>query len=366
MLKSFCLLVVLLITINTLGQTLTSPAGTAVSQLPGNRAWNNVARATGNANGTTSTAGILNNGNPNTRVLALTNFNFAALPANITIDGILATVTRSSTGGTARDINIELIKGGVIQNAANRANALNWPAALTAVNYGGATDLWNNTWTRADIVAANFGIAVSAQRNGANTTAAIDAVTITIYYTVVTPISLTNFEVKKTGTSALISFTTNSEEKVKWLIIERSPNGQQFSDLITITPRGAVNTVSHYQLNDPSPLPGISYYRLKEIDVDGKLYYYDTRILNNEGISNSFRAYQANGKIVVSISHKPGNYYLSLFDQNGTILTRQHIEIGTRSSLVMITPPIKQSGIYILNLAGPNGVNATSRIYLSQ
>jgi hypothetical protein len=349
-----------------MGQTLTSPAGTAVSQLPGNRVWNNVANATGNVNATTSTSGILNNGNPNTRVLALTNFNFAALPANITIDGITATVTRSSTGGTALDVIIELIKGGAIQTAANRANAIAWPAALTAVNYGGATDLWNNTWTRADIAAANFGIAISATRNGANTTAAIDAVTITVHYTVVTPIILTRFDVIKTGNGqASISFTTSSEEKVKWLIIERSPDGQHFSDFITLSPRGALNTEQHYQLTDPSPLPGISYYRLKEIDIDGKQYYYDTRVLNNMVAGKSLRAFENNGKILIKISHRPGNYSLSLFDLNGIMLMSQNININSQLFQLSINSPTKRSGIYLLHLNGPDGVNETTRVYIS-
>ena len=350
----------------SMGQTLTSPAGTAVSQLPGNRAWNNVANATGNANGNTSTAGVLNNGNPNTQVLALTNFNFAALPANITIDGITATVTRSSTGGTALDVIIELIKGGAIQTAANRANAIAWPAALTAVNYGGATDLWNNTWTRADIVAANFGIAISATRNGANTTAAIDAVTITVHYTVVTPIILTRFDVIKTGNGqASISFTTSSEEKVKWLIIERSPDGQKFSDLITLSPKGALNTEQHYQFTDQSPLPGISYYRLKEIDIDGKTHYYDTRILNNLVPGKSLRAFESNGKMLINIRHQPGIYSLALFDLNGVILISQNINLNSQVFQLIITSPTKRSGIYFLNLKGRDGVNETTRVYIS-
>ena len=345
-------------------QSLTSAAGTAVSQAPGSRTWSTVTNATGNPNGTSTTAGVINPGNPNSEVLTLTNFNFAALPSSITIQGISVSVTRSSTGGTARDLIVELIKGGTIQPVDNKANTTNWPVALTAITYGNSTDLWLNTWTRADIVAANFGVAISVQRNGSNTTASIDAVTITVNYLVITPIILTSFDILKLGNGHVdISFSTSSEEKIKWFVIQRSADGQDFTDLFTLEPKGGENMQQHYRVTDPFPLPGISYYRLKEIDIDDQSYFFNTRTLQNSGPVSKLRAFFAGGSIRVNINKFPGNYTLSLFDMNGVLLNTRNLKLTNQAYHMEIIPPEHRTGIYLVNLKG-NAINETVRVYI--
>ena len=348
-------------------QSLTVPAGTAVSQAPGNRAWTNTTNATGNADGNSSTVfPQLTNGNPNTQVLALTNYNFAALPANITILGIEATVTRnSSVANGVLDVNVQLIKGGTIQTAADRANTTTWPLALTAVTYGGAADLWNNTWTRADIVAANFGIAISATRNGVNTIAGIDAVTITVYYNLVTPILLTSFDVQKTNNGqASIQFITASEDNVNSFIIQRSPDGRQFSDRFTLFPKGTLNTQQLYQVTDQSPLPGTSYYRLKEIDNDGKVYYFTIRQFNNSITTQVFNATFYNGRLVLNINSLPGHYTLSIYDQGGTLINTRGFQVTNQGLRLSFAPEIHHPGIYFVNLKGDRGINETTRVFM--
>jgi hypothetical protein len=53
------------------------------------------------------------------------------------------------------------------------------------VTYGSSTDLWGTTWTPADINAAGFGAALAVTEissRGANETAHVDHITITVHY----------------------------------------------------------------------------------------------------------------------------------------------------------------------------------------
>ncbi|REJ84308.1 MAG: T9SS C-terminal target domain-containing protein [Bacteroidetes bacterium] len=95
------------------------------------------------------------------------------------------------------------------------------------------------------------------------------------------PIVLTNFAVKLLKDSVRISWETTSELNNDYFTVERSANGQNFE---TVTHRnGAGNSVHtiQYESYDPSPLPGQSYYRLKQTDYDGKFTYSEIKSVKN-------------------------------------------------------------------------------------
>jgi len=108
------------------------------------------------------------------------------IPTDAAIQGIEVIVTRNANPPTTSvtDYEVRVLKAGVPVGE-NKASATAWPNVLTAVTYGGPTDLWGTTWTPAEVNASNFGAAVSAQRdnNGNNDrTAVVDTIQITVYY----------------------------------------------------------------------------------------------------------------------------------------------------------------------------------------
>lgn len=108
------------------------------------------------------------------------------IPTGATIAGIKVEVERSIGGagsGTLYDSRVRIVKGGTV-GATDKASGTAW-AGSAVVEYGGATDLWGETWTPADINAGNFGMAFSARHEGAigSLNATIDFIRITVYYT---------------------------------------------------------------------------------------------------------------------------------------------------------------------------------------
>ncbi len=127
--------------------------------------------------------------------LKATGFGFS-IPDNAQIDGITVEWEESEgatqANGGIKDNAVRIVKGGVI-GATDKSNANFWPAPASEafVSYGGAADLWGETWTAADINSANFGAAISAKDvkvsgGGAAENAQIDSVKITVTYTPVT------------------------------------------------------------------------------------------------------------------------------------------------------------------------------------
>jgi len=95
--------------------------------------------------------------------LKLTNFGFA-IPTGSTINGIVVEVQRANIGsGTVIDNAIRIVKSDGSIGTTDKSSATAWPSSEAYATYGGAGDLWGETWTATDINNSNFGVAISAQ-----------------------------------------------------------------------------------------------------------------------------------------------------------------------------------------------------------
>jgi uncharacterized protein (DUF1501 family) len=84
------------------------------------------------------------------------------------------------------------------------------------------------------------------------------------------PVSLLGFEAHgQADGSVLCEWYTEREQNNKGFILERAKDGENFEELAEIAGAGNSNGIESYEWIDPQPLRGISWYRLKQIDMDG-------------------------------------------------------------------------------------------------
>jgi hypothetical protein len=70
-----------------------------------------------------------------------------------------------------------------------------------------------------------------------------------------------------------LSWTTGSERNNAGFVVQRSANASDWTDVLQRNGIGTGSTTTSYVDLDASPLPGHSYYRLKQIDHDGTPSY---------------------------------------------------------------------------------------------
>lgn len=121
--------------------------------------------------------------------LKATNFGFS-IPEGATVDGIVVATERHRTGSDIIfDYQVKLVKADASLGLENKADTLtSWTGDFTDVTktYGSSSDTWSESWTAADINDADFGVVLSAELIGTNdttTTARVDHISITVYYT---------------------------------------------------------------------------------------------------------------------------------------------------------------------------------------
>lgn len=87
------------------------------------------------------------------------------------------------------------------------------------------------------------------------------------------PVELMKFTATPKKSSVHLTWATASEINNDYFTIERSADGLVFEDYAYMDGAGNSNEVLRYSLVDSSPLEGISYYRLKQTDLDGTTTY---------------------------------------------------------------------------------------------
>lgn len=72
-----------------------------------------------------------------------------------------------------------------------------------------------------------------------------------------------------------LQWSTTQEEINSHFEVEKSIDGNRFETIGAIAGSGTTNETQFYSFKDEIPLPGINYYRLKQIDFDGEFTFSD-------------------------------------------------------------------------------------------
>jgi hypothetical protein len=84
------------------------------------------------------------------------------------------------------------------------------------------------------------------------------------------PVGMIDFKAEMQGDIVDISWATAFEFNSAYFIVEKSTNTKDWEPISEILAQGNSTSIYNYHLFDSSPYEGISYYRLKQVDLDGQ------------------------------------------------------------------------------------------------
>jgi hypothetical protein len=148
------------------------------------------------------------------------------------------------------------------------------------------------------------------------------------------PIQLVDFTGSRVGNTIVLKWQTASEENNAYLEIERSKDGVQFVAMKQIKGHGTTSEPRFYTWTDEHPLPGINYYRLKQVDVDGKTEYYRVLVLEFKGKTaiaalHLYPTQTADRLVIALDTPLAAEATLQVADLMGRVLEQQQLVVGT-------------------------------------
>lgn len=174
------------------------------------------------------------------------------------------------------------------------------------------------------------------------------------------PVIWGNFTAQKINKTALLKWTTLSEENTDRFIVERSADGINYNEVGIVKAAGNSVVAQSYSFTDTKPLKGNNIYRIKLIDNESKYKYSEERSLNFEDISYSISIAPnpAHNYVVVRIPGNTQNVQIVLYSTAGQ-------KIGSYTMNAEVSSPIDVSklpaGVYYISLLG-NEINEKQKI----
>ncbi|RYY58033.1 MAG: T9SS type A sorting domain-containing protein [Chitinophagaceae bacterium] len=159
----------------------------------------------------------------------------------------------------------------------------------------------------------------------------------------VLPVTLVSFNGEKMATDILLKWQTSSEGNSARFEIQYSTNAVTFSTLGQQQAAGNSNSIINYSWRHQSPAPGVYYYRLKLVDIDGK-FIYSNLVAVAVGDPASFRVLVnpvKGGSLQVSFARAGTAYITNL---SGQVLKQEKVSTGNRQ----IDVSQLRRGVYLL------------------
>ncbi len=182
-------------------------------------------------------------------------------------------------------------------------------------------------------------------------TAATDFTT-TFIKTEVVPLTWLSFTAEKRGVTSQLVWQTASEINTASFVVERSHDGTHFENLGTVAANG-LSSIQKYQFNDAKPHEGINYYRIKQLDKDGKSSFSITKTIYFGKGGFSIAPNPANSYIYVNVPvAAAGKSMLTLIDAEGRILKEYALVNESNQLRLPVLPP----GLYNVRIVHSGNV----------
>ncbi len=171
------------------------------------------------------------------------------------------------------------------------------------------------------------------------------------------PITLIDFTGHESEGVVYLNWSTSREVNNIVFYIQRSTDGIRFSNIGQEAGSITTDQVKNYEFTDANPLPGVSFYRLKQVDIDGRFSYSKIITIRNDLTTGAIKIFPSpfHENLNISINAlRPDQLHITIVDQTGRIVSSQQINVtaGINSFNIGSGLGNLNSGVFIIEVSG--------------
>ncbi|MFN0203435.1 MAG: T9SS type A sorting domain-containing protein [Bacteroidia bacterium] len=159
------------------------------------------------------------------------------------------------------------------------------------------------------------------------------------------PVVLTAFSVQVEKNTALLTWTTASEQNVSHFEIQISENGSAYQPIARVNAHNQQQVQNYTFAHETTMLP--NYYRLKMIDIDGSYAYSETVKIKKESTAFNLYPNPAQDYLVVHFDRNPMGRNFKIVNLMGQVLKKVLIEENVSTYQIDISD--LPTGIYLID-----------------
>lgn len=186
---------------------------------------------------------------------------------------------------------------------------------------------------------------------------------------VVTPINLTTFSGNKIEKNVQLNWSTATEKNNSHFNIQRSNDGLNFENISKVNGKGNSSSVNNYLYTDIDVPSNNLYYRLQQVDVDGKSTLSAVILIKYDKKANVELSVYPNPIVnfttIISLKNAIiGKYNVALKSVKGeTVFVKTISNNAINTNVELQLPKSLAKGFYVLNVASIDGkINLAQKI----
>lgn len=190
----------------------------------------------------------------------------------------------------------------------------------------------------------------------------ITAIAIGSTENIILPVTFTAFTIKPDGCKALLEWQTGMEHNNSHFNVERRVNGSEFVVVARVKAAGNSNTLQNYSYTDNTPASGINYYRITQVDFDGKYSSTEVKAVTIAcNAKSGLKIYPNPARNRVNIQNAKVVAQVNIVATNGQVVMK-YIPSQNDAGLLTLNIQPLQNGIYLLQIINRDGTTETIKL----
>lgn len=177
------------------------------------------------------------------------------------------------------------------------------------------------------------------------------------------PVKFIGFTVTSQNNNALIQWSTSEEINANTYEVERSEDGTSWTTIAYVAAIGNSSAVNNYSYTDKNITAKVFYYRVKEVDVDGKTSF---TIIKSIKTSTTYtnadiKIASVQNKVLLQFPNEiKGSLTVRFVSMNGQVVDQQAIN----NPLGQVILNSKVTGNYVISVTNGQDVNTAKQVIL--
>ena len=180
------------------------------------------------------------------------------------------------------------------------------------------------------------------------------------------PVSYLGFLASLQNSKVILNWSTADEQHCAYYAVQRSRDGISYDSIGTVTAKnGNLHDVNNYEFTDDDPYQEVNYYRLKQVDIDGRYTYSTVKKVVMELAAFSYTLLQnpVTSEIRISLqSDKFIKAQAGVRDAAGQLVAIQPLQISRGRSTFSIPVKGLSAGMYFLTIT--SGKTSTTKKFI--
>ena len=143
------------------------------------------------------------------------------------------------------------------------------------------------------------------------------------------PVNFASFQAKANGCDVNLNWITSNEKENAFFNVERSADGTKFETIDKVASQGNSSNAKRYNFVDANPLTGKSFYRVSQVDIDGKSTSTNVESVNVNCMVSTIEIYPNPATDFINVKGmQTGKNTVRVINVTGQVVAEEVTEVG--------------------------------------